>query len=108
MTALTDAAEFAASEPDKANKRWFEYNKEVLMEAIDERNRLLHSMKQKTLTDRERRDITINLKELKNWIDDQTRVAEERWAQALAESIHCLKFDPKKAWEDIINTAKAN
>jgi hypothetical protein len=66
MTALTTAAEFAASEPDKANKRWFEYNKEVLMEAIDERNRLLHSMKQKTLTDRERRDITINLKELKN------------------------------------------
>jgi hypothetical protein len=28
-------------------------------------------MKQKDLSDTERRDITINLKELKNWIDDQ-------------------------------------
>jgi hypothetical protein len=47
MTALANAAKFAASEPEKVNKCWFEYNKEVLMEAIDERNRLLHSMKQK-------------------------------------------------------------
>jgi hypothetical protein len=72
MTALANAAEFTASEPEKVNKRWFQYNKEVLMEAIDEQNRLLHSMKQKYLSDTERRDITINLKELKNWIDDQT------------------------------------
>jgi hypothetical protein len=71
------------------------------MEAIDERNRLLHSMKQKDLSNIERSDITINLKELKNWIDDQTRIAEERWAQALAEGIHCLKFNPKEAWDDI-------
>jgi hypothetical protein len=77
------------------NKRWFEYNKEVSMEAIDEQYRLLHSMKQRDLSDMERRDIQINLKKLKNWIDDQTRVAKERQAQALAEGIHCLKFNQK-------------
>ncbi len=66
------------------------------MEAIDEQYRLLHSIKQRDVSDTERRDIQINLKELKNWIDDQTRVAKERWAQALAEGIHsCLKFNQK-------------
>ena len=106
MMALANAADFAASEPEKVNKRWFQYNKEVLMEAIDEQNRLLHSMKQKDLSDTERRDITINLKELKNWIDDQIWIVKEKWAQALAEGIHRLKFNPKEAWDDI-NTLAA-
>jgi hypothetical protein len=36
-----------------------------------------------------------------NWIDDQVRVAEERWSQHFAESVHNMRFNPKKAWEDI-------
>ena len=48
-----EAARETASRPIKVNKPWFDFNKEILVPMMKERNRALHRTREKNLSEEE-------------------------------------------------------
>ena len=71
------------------------------MTGMSRQDILVSETKQKDLSLIERNLRKEELRELNGWINDQQRVAEERWAQDHAEKIHSMDFNPGVAWESV-------
>ena len=71
------------------------------MTEMSKRDILVSEAKRKDLSPIERELKKEEIRELDGWINDQQRVAEERWAQDHAEKIHSMDFNPGIAWESV-------
>ena len=103
---MIEAAGEAATSPMRVDKSWFEYNKEILMPLIDERNALLHQTRVSGLPPDEMEERKKKLRELQRYIYDQSRIAYGKYAQELAEKISNLNFNPHVGWISVYTLAE--
>ena len=98
---MMEAARETASTPIRVNRSWFEYNKDVLAPAIDERNKLLFKSRDSDLSEEELKQLKEKLRRQQKYIYDQSRVAYERWAEDHALRVHNMAFIPRVAWKSV-------
>ena len=97
---MIEAAQATSSQPIKVNKSWFDYNKDVLLPLMEERNRLLHATRHQTLSDNDLEHIKSELRRMQKHIYDQSNIAIERWAQYHATKAEDVS-SPRAQWEAV-------
>ena len=95
-----EAARIAASFVESKVKGWFEMYGSELRPLIEEKDIICHAIKGET-DEVKMREMKVELKQLQKIVNIKCAAAKAHWYRDIAEKIHDMPMDPKKAWECI-------
>lgn len=71
------------------------------MPLLEECNKILHNMKQRTITKSEKNDLKEKLRKMQKRIDDNVAIAISRCSRHHAENISKMNSHAKTAWDSV-------
>jgi hypothetical protein len=82
-------------------KGWYEFSQTELMPIIEEKNRLVHTLKQKVNTVEIDDLLRCSLKRVTKQVKDMVLLAKSCWYSNICLHIHDMRVNPRLAWEYI-------
>ena len=81
---------------------WYEFSKNELMPVIEEKNRLVHTLRHADgIPDAAIISLRCHLKRITKHVKDMVLLAKSRWYSNICGRIHDMRMNPRLSWENI-------
>ena len=101
-TAILDAGKATIVTIKERCQGWYEFSKNDLMPIIEEKNRLVHTLRHADgIPDTVITSLKCHLKRITKHVKDMVLLAKSRWYSSICGRIHDMRMNPRLAWENI-------
>ena len=101
-TAILDAGKASVMTIKERCQGWYEFSKNELMPVIEEKNRLVHTLRHADgIPDAAIISLRCHLKRITQHVKEMVLLAKSRWYSNICGRIHDMRMNPRLAWGNI-------